>query len=66
MMLSVVLAFALGALLGKLLLPVLYKLKFGQNIYELAPAFGFFADAFTVEADALTGRGIITMLCFLG
>ena len=37
MMLSVVLAFALGALLGKLLLPVLYKLKFGQNIYELAP-----------------------------
>lgn len=37
MMASVVLAFALGALLGKLLLPVLYKLKFGQNIYELAP-----------------------------
>ena len=37
MMLSVVLAFAVGALLGKLLLPVLYKLKFGQNIYELAP-----------------------------
>ena len=37
MMASVVLAFALGAILGKLLLPVLYKLKFGQNIYELAP-----------------------------
>ena len=37
MMLSVVLAFLVGALLGKLLLPVLYKLKFGQNIYELAP-----------------------------
>jgi len=37
MMLSVVLAFMVGALLGKLLLPVLYKLKFGQNIYELAP-----------------------------
>ena len=36
MMLSVVLAFLVGALLGKLLLPVLYKLKFGQNIYELA------------------------------
>ncbi len=30
-------AFAGGAVLGKLLLPVLYKLKFGQNIYELAP-----------------------------
>ena len=37
MMPSVVLAFVLGAILGKLLLPVLYKLKFGQNIYELAP-----------------------------
>ena len=37
MMLSVVFAFLVGALLGKLLLPVLYKLKFGQNIYELAP-----------------------------
>ena len=37
MMLSVVLAFMISALLGKLLLPVLYKLKFGQNIYELAP-----------------------------
>ena len=37
MMLSVVLAFLVGALLGKLLLPALYKLKFGQNIYELAP-----------------------------
>ena len=32
MMLSVVLAFLVGALLGKLLLPVLHKLKFGQNI----------------------------------
>lgn len=37
MMLSVVLAFAVGTLLGRLLLPVLYRLKFGQNIYELAP-----------------------------
>ena len=37
MMLSVVLAFLVDALQGKLLLPVLYKLKFGQNIYELAP-----------------------------
>ena len=30
-------AFGLGALLGKFLLPLLHKLKFGQNIYELAP-----------------------------
>ena len=37
MMLSVVLAVAVRTLLGRLLLPVLYRLKFGQNIYELAP-----------------------------
>lgn len=37
MMLTLLLAFAVGCLLGKLLLPVLHKLKFGQNIYELAP-----------------------------
>ena len=30
-------AFAIGALLGHLLLPVLHRLKFGQNVYELAP-----------------------------
>jgi len=37
MMTALALAFVLSAILGKLLLPVLYKLKFGQNIYELAP-----------------------------
>lgn len=37
MMITLVLAFVLGAALGRLLLPVLHKLKFGQNIYELAP-----------------------------
>ena len=37
MLLTLLLAFAVGCLLGKLLLPVLHKLKFGQNIYELAP-----------------------------
>ena len=37
MMMTLLLAFAVGCLLGKLLLPVLHKLKFGQNIYELAP-----------------------------
>jgi len=37
MMLTVVLAYVLGVVLGKLLLPLLHKLKFGQNIYELAP-----------------------------
>ena len=35
--LALLAAFAGGAVLGKLLLPVLYRLKFGQNIYELAP-----------------------------
>ena len=37
MMITAILAYAIGVGLGKLLLPVLYKLKFGQNIYELAP-----------------------------
>ena len=37
MMITVILAYAIGVALGKVLLPVLYKLKFGQNIYELAP-----------------------------
>ncbi|MGN0995965.1 MAG: phospho-N-acetylmuramoyl-pentapeptide-transferase [Candidatus Ventricola sp.] len=37
MMITVIVAFVLGAVIGKLLLPVLHKLKFGQNIYELAP-----------------------------
>ena len=37
MMITAILAYAIGVVLGKLLLPVLYKLKFGQNIYELAP-----------------------------
>ena len=36
MMITVIVAFVLGAVIGKLLLPVLHKLKFGQNIYELA------------------------------
>ena len=34
---ALLVAFALGTGLGKVLLPVLHKLKFGQNIYELAP-----------------------------
>ena len=37
MLLTLLLAFAVGAVLGKLLLPVLHRLKFGQNVYELAP-----------------------------
>ena len=37
MLLTLLLAFAAGAVLGKLLLPVLHRLKFGQNVYELAP-----------------------------
>ena len=37
MMITAILAYAIGVVLGKLLLPVLYKLKFGHNIYELAP-----------------------------
>ena len=37
MIIALALAYVLGAILGKLLLPVLHKLKFGQNIYELAP-----------------------------
>ena len=37
MLLTLLIAFAAGAALGKLLLPVLHRLKFGQNVYELAP-----------------------------
>ena len=34
MMITLLIAFAVGIVLGKLLLPLLHKLKFGQNIYE--------------------------------
>ena len=34
---AVFLAFGCGIVLGRILLPILHKLKFGQNIYELAP-----------------------------
>ena len=37
MMITLLIAFAVGIVLGKVMLPVLHKLKFGQNIYELAP-----------------------------
>ena len=37
MMITLLIAFAVGIVLGKAMLPVLHKLKFGQNIYELAP-----------------------------
>ena len=37
MMITLLIAFAVGIVLGKLLLPLLHKLKFGQNINELAP-----------------------------
>ena len=37
MMIAAILAYAVGIVLGKVLLPVLTRLKFGQNIYELAP-----------------------------
>ena len=37
MMFTLLIAFAVSVVLGKLLLPVLHKLKFGQNVYELAP-----------------------------
>ena len=37
MLITVILAYLLGAIIGKKLLPILMKLKFGQNIYELAP-----------------------------
>lgn len=37
MLYAVLLAFAIGAVLGKVMLNVLHKLNFGQNIYELAP-----------------------------
>ena len=34
---AVFLSFVCGIVLGRILLPILHKLKFGQNIYELAP-----------------------------
>ena len=37
MMVSLLIAFALSVVLGRQMLPLLHKLKFGQNIYELAP-----------------------------
>ena len=37
MMITLLIAFAVGIVLGKAMLPVLHKLKFGQNIYEIAP-----------------------------
>ena len=35
MMITLLIAFAVGIVLGKAMLPVLHKLKFGQNIYCL-------------------------------
>ena len=35
MMITLLIAFAVGIVLGKVMLPVLHKLKFGQNIYCL-------------------------------
>ena len=37
MMFALLLAFAVGLLLGRVLLPLLHRMKFGQNVYELAP-----------------------------
>lgn len=37
MMVTLLIAFALSVVLGRQMLPLLHKLKFGQNIYELAP-----------------------------
>lgn len=37
MMMTAILAYVIGVMLGKLLLPMLTRLKLGQNIYELAP-----------------------------
>ena len=37
MMVSLLIAFVLSVVLGRQMLPLLHKLKFGQNIYELAP-----------------------------
>lgn len=34
MMITLLIAFAVGIVLGKVMLPVLHKLKFGQNIYR--------------------------------
>ncbi len=37
MMFTLLFAFVVGLVLCRLLLPILHKLKFGQNVYELAP-----------------------------
>lgn len=63
MMITLLLAFALGLLLGKLLLPVLHRLKFGQNIYELAPeAHKKKQGTPTMGGLVIAGAGIIAAL----
>ena len=53
MMFTLLLAFAVGMLLGKVLLPALRRLKFGQNVYELAP------EAHKKKQGTLTMGGLI-------
>lgn len=53
MMFTLLLAFAVGMLLGKVLLSALRRLKFGQNVYELAP------EAHKKKQGTLTMGGLI-------
>ncbi|MBQ8093128.1 MAG: phospho-N-acetylmuramoyl-pentapeptide-transferase [Clostridia bacterium] len=63
---AVLMAFLCGIVLGKILLPILHKLKFGQNIYELAPeAHKKKQGTPTMGGLVIAGAGLITA-CVLG
>ncbi len=65
MMIALIAAYVFGAVLGKFLLPVLHKLKFGQNIYELAPeAHKKKQGTPTMGGLAFAGAGILAALIF--
>ena len=48
-LLAVAIAFLLAFLLGFVVIPWLRKLKFGQTILDIGPAWHFFNDAATTE-----------------
>ena len=60
MMITLLIAFAVGIVLGKVMLPVLHKLKFGQNIYELAP------EAHKKKQGTPTMGGLVITACRWG
>ena len=63
---AMIVAFVVSAVLMRVLLPVLHRLKFGQNVYELAPeAHQKKQGTPTMGGLAIAGGGLMSALLFL-